>query len=171
MIRSVYFCTQKQDPSRPPHRGRGPPKNSKTLTLKNIKIMKKFIAIAALAAAMFVGNVTEVNAQSTLDGKDYKAVNHAIHEVHVNDYMNKGDDEYRLGHYEAAMEAYKSARRHNNIDETIVPNSVIDRKMDRCADAMRKEKSRSYNNGRDNGRTWRDTPARGKSVLDLIFGL
>ncbi len=133
--------------------------------------MKKFIAIAALVAAMFTVNVTEANAQSTLDGRDYKAVNHAIHEVHVKDYLNKGDDEYRLGHYEEAMKAYKSAREHNNIDENIVPNQVIDQKMDRCADAMRREKSRSYDNSRNNGGTWRDAPVRGKSILGLIFGL
>ena len=116
--------------------------------------MKKLFAIAALVAAMFTVNVTEVNAQSTLDGSDYKAVNHRIHEVHVKDYLNKGDDEYRLGHYEEAMKAYKSAREHNNIDENIVPNNVIDQKMDRCADAMRRDKNKD--DRRDNGRSWRD---------------
>ncbi len=128
--------------------------------------MKKLFAIAALVAAMFTVNVTEVNAQSTLDGKDYKAVNHAIHKVHVNDYMNKGDDEYRLGHYEAAMEAYKSAREHNNIDENIVPNSVIDRKMDRCADAMRRDRDRD--NRRDNGRTWRNSSNSNNTQRDNV---
>ena len=133
--------------------------------------MKKLFAIAALVAAMFTVNVTEVNAQSTLDGSDYKAVNHRIHEVHVKDYLNKGDDEYRLGHYQAAMDAYKSAREHNNIDENIVPNSLIDQKMDRCADAMRRDSRRdSY---RDNGRTWRDSGTTNRDnvgrLLDKIF--
>lgn len=134
--------------------------------------MKKLFAIAALVAAMFTVNVTEVNAQSTLDGSDYKAVNHRIHEVHVKDYLNKGDDEYRLGHYEEAMKAYKSAREHNNIDENIVPNRVIDQKMDRCADAMRRDSRRDAR--RDNGNTWRDNGNNtsrdnvGK-LLDKIF--
>ena len=133
--------------------------------------MKKLFAIAALVAAMFTVNVTEVNAQSTLDGSDYKAVNHRIHEVHVKDYLNKGDDEYRLGHYQAAMDAYKSAREHNNIDENIVPNSVIDKKMDRCADAMRRDSRRdSYSN---NGNTWRDSGVTNRDnvgkLLDRIF--
>ena len=120
--------------------------------------MKKLFAIAALVAAMFTVNSTEANAQSHLNWNDTKAVNHRIHEVHVKDYLNKGDDEYRLGHYEAAMEAYKNARYHNTIDELIVPARVIDQKMDRCADAMRRESRRD--SWRDNGRTWRDTPAR-----------
>lgn len=133
--------------------------------------MKKLFAIAALVAAMFTVNVTEVNAQSTLDGSDYKAVNHRIHEVHVKDYLNKGDDEFRLGHYEEAMKAYKSAREHNNIDENIIPNSEIDRKMDRCADAMRRDSRRDSR--RDNGNTWRsgDNTRRAnvETVLDAIF--
>lgn len=114
--------------------------------------MKKLFAIAALVAALFTVNATEANAQ--LNWNDTKAVNHRIHEVHVKDYLNKGDDEYRLGHYEAAMEAYKNARYHNTIDELIVPAHVIDLKMDRCADAMRYGRDYGY------GRTWRDAPAR-----------
>lgn len=120
--------------------------------------MKKLFAIAALVAAMFTVNATEANAQSNLNWSNTKAVNHRIHEVHVKDYLNKGDDEYRLGHYEAAMEAYKNARYHNTIDELIVPARVIDQKMDRCADAMRRESRRD--SWRDNGRSWRDAPVR-----------
>ena len=123
--------------------------------------MKKLFAIAALVAAMFTVNATEANAQSHLNWNDTKAVNHRIHEVHVKDYLQKGDDEFRLGHYEAAMKAYKSAREHNNIDENIVPNRVIDQKMDRCADAMRRERERNNNTWRSSSdNTWRNAPAR-----------
>ena len=116
--------------------------------------MKKFATILAIAIA-FIFSATSANAQSHLNWNDNKALNHRIHEVHVNDYLNKGDDEFRLGHYEAAMKAYKSAREHNNIDENIVPNRVIDQKMDRCADAMRRANSRDT--WRDNSRdTWRN---------------
>ena len=134
--------------------------------------MKKFFAAVALVAAMFTVNVTEANAQSNLNWNNISAVNHRIHEVHVKDYLNKGDDEFRLGHYEEAMKAYKSAREHNNIDENIVPNSVIDQKMDRCADAMRRDSRRDAR--RDNGNTWRDNGNKtsrdnvGK-LLDKIF--
>ena len=59
---------------------------------------------------------------------------------------------------EAAMEAYKNARYHNTIDELIVPARVIDQKMDRCADAMRRESRRD--SWRNNSNTWRNAPAR-----------
>lgn len=119
--------------------------------------MKKVFAIAALVAAMFTVNATEAKAQ--LNWNDTKAVNYRIHEVHVKDYLQKGDDEFRLGHYEAAMEAYKNARYHNTIDELIVPARVIDQKMDRCAEAMRRESRRdSWRSSNNN--TWRNAPAR-----------
>lgn len=99
--------------------------------------MKKFITMIALVAAMFTVNTTVANAQM-----NYDEVNYKIHRTHTLEYMEKGDDAYRVGKYNEAMEAYKNARYHNKFkDGTIVPPSEIDRKMDRCADAMRREEN------------------------------
>lgn len=99
--------------------------------------MKKFIAMVALVAAMFTVNTTVANAQM-----NYDEVNYKIHRTHTLEYMEKGDDAFRMGRYNDAMEAYKSARYHNKFkDGTIVPSAEIDRKMDRCADAMRRQEA------------------------------
>lgn len=91
----------------------------------------------ALVAAMFTVNTTVANAQM-----NYNEVNYKIHRTHTLEYIEKGDDAFRMGRYNEAMEAYKSARYHNKYnDTTIVPMYEIDRKMDRCADAMRREET------------------------------
>ena len=95
--------------------------------------MKKLISLIALIAAMFTANATVANAQM-----NYDAVNYRIAEVHTKEYINKGDDAYRMGNYKEAMECYKNAREYNTRrGREIVPQRDIDRKMDRCASAMR----------------------------------
>ncbi len=100
--------------------------------------MKKFIAMVALVASMFTVNSTVANAQV----KWGEEANYTIHKVHTMEYLEKGDDAYRMGHYQEAMNCYKSAREHNKYrDTTIVPVREIERKMERCADAMRREET------------------------------
>lgn len=97
--------------------------------------MKKFISVIALVAAMFTVNTTVSNAQV----KWGEETNIRIHEVHTHDYINKGDDLFRMGKYAEAMAAYKQAREYNTYKGKIfVPVHEIDRKMDRCAEAMRR---------------------------------
>ena len=91
--------------------------------------------MAAIVAAMFTVNTTLANAQV----KWGEETNYTIHKVHTFDYMEKGDDLFRIGKYTEAMEAYKNAREHNKYKGgTIISPYEIERKMDRCADAMRR---------------------------------
>lgn len=95
--------------------------------------MKKFIAIIAFMTTMFTVNTTVANAQM-----NYDDVNYRIAKTHTTEYITKGDDAYRMGNYNQAMDCYKRAREYNNFKgRTIVPAREIDSKMDRCASAMR----------------------------------
>ena len=97
--------------------------------------MKKFFAIVALAATMFTVNTTVADAQSN---RYYDEVNLTIARTNTNDYIHKGDDAFRSGRYKEAMDLYKRAREFNHFKgQPVVPTHEIDRKMDRCADAMR----------------------------------
>ena len=94
--------------------------------------MKKFFAIVALAAAMFTVNSSVANAQNWDD------FNYRLKVTHTKDYIQKGDDEFRMGQYEKAMDSYKRAREYNEYKgHTVVPAQEIERKMDRCAEAIR----------------------------------
>lgn len=95
--------------------------------------MKKFIAIIALLAAIFTVGTTTAEAQTR-----YEDFNYVLAKTHTTDYIQKGDDAYRMGHYNEAMDAYKRARSYNNYQgRTIVPAREIDHKLDRCAEAIR----------------------------------
>lgn len=95
--------------------------------------MKKFIAIIAIMAAMFTVNATTANAQM-----NYDDINYRIAKSHTTEYIQKGDDAYRMGRYQEAMDHYKRAREYNSFrGHTIVPSYDIESKMDRCANAMR----------------------------------
>lgn len=103
-----------------------------------MSIMKKFISMIALVAAMFTFNTTVSYAQI-----QWKDVNHTIKKTHTLDYIKAGDDAYRMGNYMEAMEKYKNAREYNEQrGYNIVPPREIEHKMDRCAEAMRHENHR-----------------------------
>lgn len=94
--------------------------------------MKKFISILAIAVTMFAVNASVANAQNWDD------FNYKLAKTHTTEYIEKGDDAYRMGRYNEAMNHYKQARYYNDYKgHTVIPAYEIDRKMDRCADAMR----------------------------------
>jgi len=94
--------------------------------------MKKFISMIALVATMFTVNATVANAQN------YDDFNYRLAKDHTIEYIQKGDDDFRMGHYQAAMDNYKRARHYNEFKgRPVVPEYEINHKMDRCADAMR----------------------------------
>lgn len=96
--------------------------------------MKKFITLFAIVAALFTVNTTAADAQIK-----YDEINYTLAKTHTMDHIQNGDDFYRMGRYQDAMNEYKSARSYNNYKgTTIVPAREIDDKMDRCADAIRR---------------------------------
>lgn len=100
--------------------------------------MKKFISMIALVATMLTTNATVANAQN------YDDFNYRLAKSHTTEYIQKGDDAFRMGHYTQAMDEYKRARHYNEYKgRPVIPEHEIDRKMDRCADAMRRSSSLS----------------------------
>lgn len=128
-----------------------------------MSIMKKFISIIALVAAMFSINTPVSNAQT-----HWGDINHTIKKTHTLDYIKSGDDAYRMGNYKEAMEAYKNAREYNeHRGYNIVPPRDIERKMDRCAEAMRRE-NRGYS-GRHESVSGTTAAVAGAAILGGII--
>ncbi len=119
--------------------------------------MKKQITLIALIAAMFTANATVANAQM-----DYDKINYRLAETHTKEYINKGDDAYRMGNYKEAMDFYKKAREYNTFKgKPVVPERDIDQKMDRCGAAIR--------NGSD--QETRRNREEASAIIDALFGL
>lgn len=98
--------------------------------------MKRIIAIVTIVlTALTVGT-------SVASAQNYDDFNYKLAITHTTEYIQKGDDAYRMGKYEEAMEHYKRARSYNTFKgKPVVPEKDIEGKMDRCADAMRRARS------------------------------